>query len=199
MENPTPDRFENFQGNPGFQFLEVHSPSSQAMLVLGYVTSPIGQPSIQTWYDAEQRLLRLQNGFLINLTGVEKAVASTDYVWPERSGEVGPWLPVAKTYSQPAQQLFEKTVDLGYRPVPGNEVDVRNSVLRKRLLTAQAKSIQSLLWYQESDATVPNGSVGYMRNLYAFNQDGVPVYGSYCLARGECMEWLFRTSDSLKP
>lgn len=194
LEKPDPARFENFDGNPDLQLLEVHSPTSQAMLVLGYVTTPTGQPPIQTWYDAEQQLLRLQNGFLINLTGVENAVSGTDYVWQGSTDRHGLLLPTAKTYSQPAQQLFNKTVELGYRPVPAKNVDSRNSVLRKRLLKADSTTSERLLWYQEMPVT------GHLsENLYAFNQGGVPVYGSHCLARGECVEWLFKNPGGQKP
>lgn len=194
LEKPDPARFENFDGSPGLQLLEVHSPTSQAMLVLGYVTTPTGQPPIQTWYDAEQQLLRLQNGFMINLTGIENALSGTDYVWTARPGELGPWLPVAKTYSQPAQQLFGKTIELAYRPVLAKDVDSRSSVLRKRLLKSHTNAVPTLVWYQEM--SVAGNLPG---NLYAFNQDGVPVYGSHCLVPGECVEWLFKTSGSLKP
>lgn len=186
LETPDANRFENAPLNPNFQYLEAHSPSSQALLVLGYTTAPAGQPAVQTWYDAEQQLLRLQNGFLINITGAPNSISNTEYTWPAVNTGKQAWLPVAKTYSQPDSQVFNKTVALQYEAIAATEVPSRNSVLRQRALRQQG-----LNWYREIPA---NKNLPY--SLHAFTANGTPVYGSQCLAASECIEWLYRSNTS---
>jgi len=190
-----PNRFEKFEGNPTYQYLEAHSPTSQAMLVLGYVTNPAGQPPIHTWYDADKQLLRLQNGFLVNLTGAGNSVTNTEYVWPEKPAGSVPWLPVSKTFSQPDRQLFNKTLALRHQPMLASEVGTHGSLLRKRLLNGAVGENQKLVWYREllePDQRLPTG-------LYAFSMQGFPVYGSQCLTPTQCVEWLYRTPVSEQP
>jgi len=190
LEAPDANRFENAPLNPNLQYLEAHSPTSQALLVLGYVAAPAGQPAVQTWYDAEQQLLRLQNGFLINITGAPNSISNTEYTWPAanpgtNTGEQ-PWLPVSKTYSQPEMNVFNKTVPLQYEAIAVTEVPRRNSVLRQRALRQQG-----LNWYREIPA---NKKLPY--SLHAFTANGTPVYGSQCLAASECIEWLYKTNTA---
>lgn len=190
LEKPDANRFANFQMNPNFQYLEAHSSNSQAMLALGYTTNPAKQPAIQTWYDSEQQLLRLQNGFLVSLTGVPNTITSTDYTWAAPNAE-GIQLPTAKTYSQPDQQIFNKTVVLKYEAVPANAVGTKNSLLRQRI----AQQNPNLKWYRE----VPTSDQAIPFALHAFAANGTPVYGSQCLSASECVEWLYRNNTTSKP
>ena len=194
LKDPDPDRFANFEFNPNFQYLEVHSVGAQAMMVLGYVTAPQQQPSVQTWYDSEQQLLRLQNGFLISLTGVPNTISNTEYTWPAENQQ-GVQLPTAKTYSQPDQQIFNKTVALEFVPIPQAQVNTKNSVLRKRLVEATKNEKQTLLWFQELPQT--DSDIPY--SLHAFTSTGSPVYGSQCLTSATCIEWLYRSNPVPKP
>ena len=190
LEQPNPERFASFEMNPNFQYLEAHSPASQAMLVLGYTTAPENQPAIQTWYDSEQQLLRLQNGFLVSLTGVANTVSTTEYTWGPPTAQ-GVQLPTAKTYSQPGQQVFNKTVPLAFQQVPASAVSTKNSVLRTRI----AQQNPNLLWYQQVQSTAQQLPF----SLHAFAANGTPVYGSQCLTPSECVEWLYRSNANAEP
>ena len=193
LKDPDPDRFANFEFNPNFQYLEVHSVGAQAMMVLGYVTAPQQQPSVQTWYDSEQQLLRLQNGFLISLTGVPNTISNTEYTWPAENQQ-GVQLPTAKTYSQPDQQVFEKTVPMVFEAISPSTVNTKNSLLRQRLLNSTNPQGESLTWFKEVPAA--NSPVPF--SLYAFSANGKPVYGSQCLSPNACVEWLYRTNTPSK-
>lgn len=190
LEQPDPNRFANFETNTNFQYLEVHSTTSQAMLVLGYTTSRENQPPIQTWYDSQQQLLRLQHGFLVSVTGMTNAITSIEYTWAAPNAE-NIQLPTAKTYSQPDQQIFNKTVTPGYMTVPHSAVNTKNSVLRRRI----TQQTPNLKWYKETNTH--NNSAPF--TLYAFAPNGTPVYGSQCLTANECVEWLYRSNTSNKP
>lgn len=194
LKEPDPNRFANFQFNPNFQYLEVHTPGAQAMMVLGYVTTPTQQPAIQTWYDSEQQLLRLQNGFLMSLTGVADTISNTEYTWAPQNQQ-GIQLPTAKTYSQPSQQVFEKVVPMAFEAVAPTAINTKNSLLRQRLLNPRSPSGESLQWFKEvtsADSPLPF-------SLYAFGANGKPVYGSQCLSPSACVEWLYRTNTQPKP
>ena len=180
--------------NPNLQYLEAHTVGAQAMMVLGYVATPIQQPFVQTWYDSQRELLRLQNGFLISITGVNNYISTTEYTWAAPNQQ-GVQLPTSKTYSQPDQQIFNKTVALRFQLVPESTVNTSNSVLRKRLLEAAQQGGQPLVWFQE--VPQPNSETPY--SLHAFASNGSPVYGSQCLTPSACIEWLHRTNTAPKP
>lgn len=190
LEQPDPNRFANFETNTNFQYLEVHSTTSQAMLVLGYTTGRENQPPIQTWYDSQQQLLRLQHGFLISVTGMTNAIPNTEYTWATANADYVQ-LPNAKTYSQPDQQIFDKTVNLAFKALPASAVSTKNSLLRQRI----TQQTPNLKWYQETNTH--NNATPFA--LYAFAPNGAPVYGSQCLTANECVEWLYRTNTSNKP
>jgi hypothetical protein len=184
---PDPNRFAQVEMNPNFQYLEAQTAGAQAMMVLGYTATPNQQPPIQTWYDSQRELLRLQNGFLVSVTGVNNAVSTTEYSWAAPNSH-GVQLPTAKTYSQPEQQIFNKNIQLAFQSVPETAISTKNSVLRKRLLQAGQNSRQALLWFQEVQHST---EIPY--SLYAFAPNGNPVYGSQCLTPTACIEWLYRT------
>lgn len=190
---PSPYRFEKFEMAPGLQYLEAHTVGAQAMMVLGYVATPPQQPPVHTWYDSQRELLRLQNGFMVGLTGVKNYISNTEYTWAAPNQQ-GVQLPTSKTYSQPDQQVFNQTVTLSFQAVLESSVNTKNSVLRKRLIEAARQSEQPLLWYQE--VPQPNSQLPY--SLHAFTSDGNPVYGSQCLTPSVCIEWLHRTNPNPK-
>lgn len=194
LDTTNPTRFEQFQMNPNLQYLEAHTVGAQAMMVLGYVATPIQQPFVQTWYDSQRELLRLQNGFLVSITGVNNYISTTEYTWAIPNQQ-GVQLPTSKTYSQPDQQIFNKTVALRFQLVPESTVNTSNSVLRKRLLEAAQQGRQPLVWFQE--VPQPNSETPY--SLHAFASNGSPVYGSQCLTPSACIEWLHRTNPAPKP
>lgn len=191
LDKPDPNRFQFFEGSSDLVYLEVHSATSQALLVLGYVTSPKGQPEIQTWYDSNKELLRLQNGLLVSVTGVSNAITEATYVWPTPGDSKVPRLPSARTYSQPSRQLFNKSVQLSYQPVDPHAVDLGKSLLRKRLLGPGSTHGNKLVWYSEGH--------GMNQGLYAWTDQGEPVYGFFCLTREECVEWLFKKQGVDRP
>ncbi|WP_138515876.1 YjbF family lipoprotein [Limnobacter alexandrii] len=192
--SPSPYRFEQFEMNPNLQYLEAHTVGAQAMMVLGYVATPKQQPPVQTWYDSQRELLRLQNGFLVSVTGVNNAISTTEYTWAAPNQQAVQ-LPTSKTYSQPDQQIFNKTVALRFQAVPESSVNTGNSVLRKRLLEAAQQGRQPLVWFQE--VPLPNSEIPY--SLHAFASNGSPVYGSQCLTPSVCVEWLHRTNPATQP
>lgn len=193
--SPDPYRFEQFEMMANLQYLEAHTVGAQAMMVLGYVTTPKQQPPVQTWYDSQRELLRLQNGFLISVTGVKNSISTTEYTWATPNQQ-GIQLPTGKTYSQPEQQIFNKTVALHFQEVPESSVKTSNSVLRKRLLDTSAQhSRQPLVWFQE----VPQGNSKIPYSLHAFASNGSPVYGSQCLTSSMCVEWLYRDNPAPQP
>ncbi|MGV3468684.1 hypothetical protein [Limnobacter sp.] len=192
--SPSPYRFEQFEMNPNLQYLEAHTVGAQAMMVLGYVATPKQQPPIQTWYDSQRELLRLQNGFLVSVTGVNNAISTTEYTWAAPNQQAVQ-LPTSKTYSQPDQQIFNKTVALRFQAVPESTVNTRNSVLRKRLVETSKQNKQTLFWFQE--VPLPNSEIPY--SLHAFASNGSPVYGSQCLTASVCIEWLYRTNPATQP
>lgn len=194
LKKPDPNRFASFALNPNFQYLEVHTPGAQAMMVLGYVTNPAQQPAIQTWYDSEQQLLRLQNGFLMSLTGVANTISNTQYNWAGANPQ-GVQLPTSKTYSQPNQQVFDKTVALQFEAVAPATVNTKNSLLRQRLLNASQPTSEPLQWFKE----VPASENPVPFSLYAFAANGRPVYGSQCLSPNSCVEWLYRNNAPTQP
>ena len=189
-----PNRFAQFEMKPNLQYLEAHAGGAQAMMVLGYTAIPQQQPPVQTWYDSERELLRLQNGFLVSVTGVNNAISTTEYNWAEPNNQ-GVQLPSSKTYSQPEQQIFNKTIQLSFQAVPETTISTKNSVLRKRLLQTVQPNGQTLLWFQE----IPKSSSEIPYSLYAFASNGSPVYGSQCLSPSACIEWLYRTHPTSKP
>jgi len=192
--SPSPDRFEQFEMDPNLQYLEAHTVGAQAMMVLGYVVTPQQQPSVQTWYDSQRELLRTQNGFMVGLTGVKNYISNTQYTWAEPNQQ-GVQLPTGKTYSQPDQQIFNKTVALQFAPIPQAQVNTKNSVLRKRLVEATKNEKQTLLWFQE----IPQADSDIPYSLHAFTSTGSPVYGSQCLTSATCIEWLYRSNPVPKP
>ena len=191
---PNPNRFEQFEMNPNLQYLEAQTAGAQAMMVLGYTANPQQQPPVQTWYESQRELLRLQNGFLVSVSGVNNSISTTEYTWAAPNNQ-GVRLPTAKTYSQPGQQVFNKTIPLSFQAVPEPAVSTKNSVLRKRLLQAGQSNRQALQWFQE--VTQPNSEIPY--SLHAFASNGTPVYGSQCLTPSACIEWLYRIQPTTKP
>ncbi|MCE2747110.1 MAG: YjbF family lipoprotein [Burkholderiales bacterium] len=195
---PNPNRFEQFEMNPNLQYLEAQTAGAQAMMVLGYTATPQEEPPVQTWYDSQRELLRLQNGFLVSVTGVNNAISSTEYTWGTPNNQAVR-LPTSKTYSQPQQQIFNKTTPLSFQAMPETAISTKNSVLRKRLLSTAQPNRPALLWFQEIQKTDEQANTDIPYSLYAFAPNGSPVYGSQCLTATACIEWLYRTQPAAKP
>lgn len=195
---PNPNRFEQFDMNPNLQYLEAQTAGAQAMMVLGYTTTPQDEPPLQTWYDSQRELLRLQNGFLVSVTGVNNAISSTEYTWGTPNNQAVR-LPTSKTFSQPDQQIFNKTALLSFQAMPETAISTKNSVLRKRLLSTAQPNRPALLWFQEIQKPGEQAYIDIPYSLYAFAPNGSPVYGSQCLTATACIEWLYRTQPAPKP
>ncbi len=180
------NRFDSTPLQPQFQYLEVHSNTAQALMVLGYVESAgPDQPLIHTWYSGDYEFFRTQGGRLLDVSGVTPSQRNTQLHWQyTRQG-----IPLAthKTFDQPELQVFNYSETLTANLVTHNQIQFATP-LQRRL---QANAHQ-WVWVIESRS----GAMAHLpASLYAYTQTGQPVYGRECLTTTQCFEWLYRKNE----
>lgn len=182
-----PNRFENYKLDPKYQYVEVHGPGVQALMALGFALADEGKPPIQTWYGSDASQISFQNGRLVGFTGISPSQRNTTYHWSPANEDQR--VPVAHSRSLdiPEFQLFSYSESLSVEYLKRESLSF-DSVLLKRLRNRS----QNYIWLKEERSGVFSELPA---SVYAFNQSGLPVYGSQCIQANFCFEWLFRKNQ----
>lgn len=181
------NRFAKSDLKPQFTYLEVHSNTNQALMVLGYTTqTQEHEPPVLTWYSGDYELFRTQGGRLLDVTGVKPSQQNTQLQW--QLDKENPPVAIGRTFDQPEAELFAYSESLQARLVPSTEIELRTP-LQLRL----AGFDEALNWFIEPRG----GDFNHLpASLYAFNKNNQPVYGSQCLTANHCYEWLYRNNEN---
>ena len=164
--------------DPNFRYLRVTIGGRVAFLALGYVDSHPDGP-IEVWYSALREVVRLQNGRVVGVTGLNTE-------WRNVSiSDAPPWS-AADGAQQPVRWMRVRDVMPGYR------FGVRDD-LALRVIPASGRSElqgvdpKSLTWFEErlrSDALPP---AHYVVDLHGGKN--TVVYGEQCIAPDICFTW----------
>ena len=181
--------------NPDFRYLRVTTDGRVALLALGNVDShPLGP--IEVWYSAQKEVLRLQNGRIVGLVGLNKEWRNVSL----------PALPAWSAVAQSKDPLrWERVRDV----MPGYRYGVKDSISLRITTPPGSTAIagriaEPLTWFEErvEPARTAGIAIPFLGSLdldldlpparYAvLIESGIEtvVYGEQCLARDLCIAW----------
>ncbi|WP_370264133.1 hypothetical protein [Limnobacter sp.] len=192
-----PPSYAHVPLQPNITYLEVHAPSSSALMVLAevYTPQPSGSavaPSVETWVSGSGELLRTQSGFVVGSAGVPylPQVAQTEWA--------GFGAPLSLAVHMPSTGVHGLALQWNVVDVPGALLNKPSPLLKR---AQQVQGLQYKAW--QANATdggnAPNATQPIFQLVATHPNTRNLVYGQYCvggLAQGQCIEYLLRTAAS---
>lgn len=191
LESP-PD-VDKTELNPAIRYLRVVTNGSVALLALGYVDSD-ANGRIDVWYSSAGEVLRLQNGYVVGLTG------STDEWRQVRLSGAPAWPSGAATTT------FTRTRDT----MPGYRFNIVDQMTLRQTQPPAKSNLQTLKpeelrWYEavDRDGRLPLTRIALAPATPASGGNAAapsiattaaapftrPVYGEQCISSGLCLTW----------
>ena len=196
--------------NSGYQYLRVVLNDKETFLALGY-EDPSPQGPIEVWYSSAQQVLKIQNGRLKGITGLNTEWSQVD-------------LSLAPAWDEILSQLAKNAHPLPYRWVrtrdemPGYKVGIQEQLEVIPMASPSHPDIrevdlQKLIWFEEKKVNDSNQNslINKIVNWatkedlpasrYAVMKQGartVVVYSEQCIKKDICFKWQRWNAPQLK-
>jgi hypothetical protein len=167
------------QLDPSYKYLRVSVFGQTGFLALGYTDAhPMG--SIDVWYSSDYRVLRIQNGYIVGISGTpvewRQVIFSTKPHWP--TGGI--------------TTKFTRTRDV----MPGYKFGITDQLTLTEIVAPKTSNyatnphippIEGLQWFEATDASQAITPSRFA--VATINNTPTAVYGEQCFAEDFCITW----------